>query len=107
MKGFNGTPCYTHRAVYRMFPGKEWEPKDQYDKSSLAFSMAALSQPDKRHLWKSFPPFDIADARNTNLKNDWLAWVEDRSTVAWTRLASLGFEEPVWKPLCFDSDTNE
>jgi Protein kinase domain len=103
VKGFKGTPRYTHGAVFRKYPGIEWKPKPEYDMSSLAFSLAALSQPGKRHLWKSFQPFDISkQPHNVERKKDLLAWVQERSKVSWEHLENLGFEKSVWNPRCFD-----
>jgi serine/threonine protein kinase len=107
IKGFRGTPRYTDQAVFRKYPSKQWTSKPKYDKSSLAFSMATLSQRGKKHLWKSFQPFDLSDSRNSGRLEDWEAWVKKRSNVAWTRLAKFGFEEDVWKPFCSDGGKSE
>ena len=100
IKGFRGTPRYVHRAIFPSYPSREWKPMPVYDKSSLALSMAVLSNQGK-DLWKSFQPFDIADPRNAGRKEDFYSWADKRSRSAWSCLEKNGFTSD-WESFCSD-----
>lgn len=106
MKGFCGTPRYAHRGVFGMYKGNEWKAEPVYDKSSLAYSLADLSRSTVKHLWKSFQPFDLSADENAEEKVDFNAWVEKRSSTAWSLLEEGGFSdgEFAWKSWCFHGD---
>ena len=59
IKGFRGTASYAHRAIFRKYPSTEWVSKPEFDKTSLAFSMAAMSTDGMQELWKSFQPLSF------------------------------------------------
>jgi len=43
LSGFRGTPLYAHHSIFTHYPNKTWCPKSGYGFTSLAFSMAILS----------------------------------------------------------------
>lgn len=100
IKGFHGTPRYAHRAIFRMYPGRKWSPKPEYDNSSLAFSMAVLPNQGK-YLWKSFQPCNISGKENEERKKELNSWSAKRSSIAWCRLKQIGFTSD-WESWCSD-----
>ena len=98
--GFVGTPCFAHREIFEQYPSGKWLPDPKYDKSALAFSMAALSSSDGLCPWVSFQPKSLNDH---NRRQDFIDWADGRSEMAWKILQKATFEEK-WKSFCNDAD---
>ena len=47
LKGFYGTRLYAHSFIFLQYPRKEWKSKPKNDYTSLALSMATLSNNGK------------------------------------------------------------
>ena len=97
-KGFVGSPRFTHREIFEKYPSDKYYPDPKYDKSALAFSMAALSR--KGHCpWVSFQPRTL----NKDRRQEFEAWADQRSEKAWKCLEDSTFKEE-WKVWCFDKN---
>jgi hypothetical protein len=101
IKGFRGTASYAHREIFQKYPYVSWQPKSKFDRTSLAFSMAALSNGGKR-LWNSYQPAKLDDERREAIK----LWTGKRTTAAIGRLQTVGFLEE-WMKSCEDGETAE
>jgi serine/threonine protein kinase len=99
IKGFRGTASYAHRDIFQKFPHFSWKPTPKFDRTSLAFSMAALSNGGKR-LWNSYQPARLDKERKEAIK----LWAGKRTTAAATRLGEVGFSEN-WLRWCQDEET--
>jgi Protein kinase domain len=94
IKGFRGTTLFAHRFVFSRHSQKGWRACAEYDFSSLAFSLAALSN-DGIALWKSFDPRYFKT-------DDFEKWAHERSEKSWQQLELFGFQENIWKSRCYD-----
>jgi serine/threonine protein kinase len=97
IKGFRGTASYyAHRVIFQMYPYVSWKPAPEYDRTSLAFSMAALSNGGKR-LWNSYQPANLDNARKVASK----LWAGKRTAAAKGKLQDVGFSNE-WSNWCED-----
>lgn len=106
VKGFRGTASFTHSSIFDRYPNNKWRdqmPREQFDMTSLAYSMAVISNGGKQ-LWKSFQPCDFTTKGGELRKADFKSWVSKRSTRAWSQLQKVGFPEQPWKAWCEDGN---
>jgi serine/threonine protein kinase len=93
--GFRGTTIYAHHSIFTQYPNKTWCPKSEYDFTSLAFSMAVLSNGGKC-TWKPATPFDPVIKKNEDRINDLRLWAKKRSLAALGFLEKGGFSGGPW-----------
>ena len=98
--GFVGNPRFAHREIFEKYPSQAYSPEPKYDRSALAFSMAALAS--KGYCpWVSFQPRTL----NKDRRIEFYAWADQRSEKAWKCLKGSTFGED-WRVLCFDGNEN-
>ena len=91
--GFYGTTLYAHSSIFRMYPRKPWTSMPEYDYTSLALSMAVLSENGRKCPWKQFSPKET---------DGFDYWKRERSNTAWNCLKGADFDEAVWKKWCME-----